>query len=118
LAAAYFGGVAILLRAQAYFGWPNNRPVSGWGEILALIGVMLVYIAICTYVAGICWLIFARYVFSWREATMVVGYGPTTRFDRWLLKTIVPGGREGSEGRAAAMPSNNRVWTPPSSGDL
>jgi hypothetical protein len=92
------GGAAVLLRAQAYFGWPDNGPVSGWGEILALIGVALLYVTICAYVAGICWLVFARFVFSWREAKMIVCFGPTTPFDRWLLKTIVPGGPEGSGG--------------------
>jgi hypothetical protein len=112
MAAAYLGGVAVLLRAKAYFGWPANRPVSGWGEVLAIFGVTLLYIVVCTYAASICWLIFARFVFSWREATMVLCYGPTTRFDRWLLKTIVPGGPHDSESQAAALPSNNR-WRGP-----
>jgi hypothetical protein len=108
LVAAYLGGLVVLLRAKAYFGWGSNRPVSSWGEVLALIGVTVLYIVVCTYLAAICWLILARFVFSWRAASMVVCYGPTTRFDRWLLRTIVPGEPVSSGEQVAALPSNNR----------
>jgi hypothetical protein len=111
LAAAYWGTVLVLIRAMPFLGF-DNRPISSWREWVVLLTVPLLLILVATYVAGIFWLILARFVFSWREASMVVCYGPTTSFDRWLLKTIVPGGPLGSQPEAAAMPSNNR-WRGP-----
>lgn len=112
LAAAYFGAAAVMIYSRVHLGWPSNRPISSWGEMLVTIAVPLLLIVVATYVAGICWLVFARFVFSWQEASMIVCHGPTTRFDRWLLNAIVPGGPAGSDGQAAAMPSNHR-WKGP-----
>jgi hypothetical protein len=87
LAAALAGAVAILIPMEHRFG---AHRVSGWGELVTAVGAPVIILCIAVYLGDIVWLILARFVFSYREASMVVRFGPTSRFDRWLLDTIVP----------------------------
>jgi len=84
-----FGAVFFLRDVPNYFGYNMQRELTGWGVVgVGLIGISVM--SVLVYVAGILWLLLAKFFFSRDEVSKINYYGPTSPIERWLFNKFFP----------------------------
>jgi hypothetical protein len=68
-------------------GFDMQRRLVGW-EMLWVTVIAILVMVFLLYLGAIAWLLFARLFLSKAEVSKVVFYGPTTRFERWLVDAL------------------------------
>lgn len=85
----YFGSLLLFRDLPAYLGYDTQRLLSGW-EVLGALVIAILIIVFLVYLSVICWLVFAKLFFTRAEVLRIACYGPTTRFDHWLIDLFFP----------------------------
>jgi len=71
---------------RLFFTGGGDAALIGW-QVLAVGALSLTIVFSAVYAFGILWLVCGRFVFRRDEVEPFVHAGPTTRLERWLVKT-------------------------------
>jgi hypothetical protein len=93
LVALFVGGIAFTGIGLANYALPSlgidmEAKILGW-EIVGFLFIASALLVFVAYLSFVAWLLISRSFLSSNAIWRVVRMGPSTKFDRWLVKAVV-----------------------------